>query len=62
MVAEVLASGCLTTTFVFLQHHGAVRTVAALSPAEPRREWLEPLCRGERRSGFRWRRWRRAAP
>ena len=28
-VVEVLAGGCLTTTFVWIQHHGAVRAVAA---------------------------------
>lgn len=61
-VAEVLASGCLTTTFVFMQHHGAVRTIAAFSPAELRREWLEPLCRGERRSGVAFAGLRRPGP
>ncbi len=28
-VVEVLASGCLSTAFVWLQHHGAVRAAAA---------------------------------
>lgn len=50
-VVEVLASGCLTTTFVWLQHQGVVRAVAA--GGEPLRSaWLGPLCRGERRAGI----------
>ncbi len=46
-VVETLASGCLATTFVWLQHLGAVRA-AASGPL--REEWLGPLCRGERRA------------
>jgi alkylation response protein AidB-like acyl-CoA dehydrogenase len=49
-VVEILASGCLSTTFVWLQHHGAVRAVAG-GPAGLRAELLGPLCRGERRAG-----------
>ena len=49
-VVEVLASGCLSTAFVWLQHHGAVRAAAA-APAPLRAELLGPLCRGERRAG-----------
>ena len=30
-VIEILAGGCLATTFVWLQHHGAVRALAALA-------------------------------
>lgn len=50
-VTEALASGCLTTTFVWAQH---VKTafVAAVSPNPTVREWAEPLCRGETRSGL----------
>lgn len=51
-VVEALAGGCLTTTFVWVQHHGLVRAVAADAPAELREEWLAPLCRGERRAGL----------
>jgi alkylation response protein AidB-like acyl-CoA dehydrogenase len=51
-VIEVLAGGCLTTAFVWAQHHGLV---AGLSlderPSAFRDEWLGPLCRGERRAG-----------
>ncbi|HMC52401.1 MAG TPA: acyl-CoA dehydrogenase family protein [Acidimicrobiales bacterium] len=49
-VVELLAGCCLTTTFVWMQHHGAVFAVAGSS--DPlREEWLRPLCRGERRAG-----------
>ncbi len=48
---EVLAGACLSTTFVWLQHHGAVRAVAAASDGALRAEWLRPLCTGERRAG-----------
>ena len=50
-VIEVLAGCCLTTTFVWMQHHGPVFAVSGAS--DPlRQEWLGPLCRGERRAGI----------
>jgi alkylation response protein AidB-like acyl-CoA dehydrogenase len=48
---EALASGCLTTTFVWAQHLGAVRA-ASFSENEPIRAWIEPLVRGEQRAGL----------
>ncbi len=51
-VVEALASGCLTTTFVWLQHRNPVRAVDASSTPGLRDVWLAPLCRGERRSGI----------
>ena len=48
---EALASGCLTTTFVWVQHHGAVRA-AMLSENEAVRDWLTTLCRGGWRAGL----------
>jgi alkylation response protein AidB-like acyl-CoA dehydrogenase len=42
-VVEALASGCLATTFVWLQHLGVVRFLAESSLGEA---WLEPMCRG----------------
>jgi alkylation response protein AidB-like acyl-CoA dehydrogenase len=51
-VIEILAGGCLSTTFVWLQHHGAVRSIAASSNEGLRSCWLEPLCRGDRRAGI----------
>ena len=50
-VIEALASGCLTTTFVWVQHLGAVRAAAA-SENEEIRAWLPLLCSGERRIGL----------
>lgn len=50
-IIEILAGGCLATTFVWLQHHGAVRAAAAAPSAALRAQWLEPLCRGDRRAG-----------
>ena len=52
-VVEELASGCLTTTFVWLQHRGLVMTLAADgTPAVLRDRWLGPACRGEVRGGI----------
>ena len=51
-VVESLASGCLTTTFVWLQHRNPVRAVAASDTPGLRDRWLDPLCRGERRAGI----------
>lgn len=50
-VVEALAGGCLATAFVWVQHHGLVRAMAADAPAAVADEWLGPLCRGERRAG-----------
>jgi alkylation response protein AidB-like acyl-CoA dehydrogenase len=49
-VVEILASACLTTTFVWCQHLGTVPAVAA-GPVADRDEWLAALCSGERRTG-----------
>lgn len=49
-VVEALASGCLSTAFVWIQHHGSVRAVAA-ADAEVRTRWLDRLCRGDVRAG-----------
>jgi alkylation response protein AidB-like acyl-CoA dehydrogenase len=48
-VVEVLASGCLTTTFVWLQHHNAMRAVATSALAGA---WAAPMARGDRRAGI----------
>jgi alkylation response protein AidB-like acyl-CoA dehydrogenase len=50
-LVETLAAGCLTTAFVWIQHHGTVAAVAAGS-VEMRDRWLGPLCRGELRAGI----------
>ena len=50
-VIEVLAGGCLTTTFVWLHHHAAFRAIAASSTPGLRDHWLEPMCLGQSRAG-----------
>lgn len=52
-VVELLAGGCLATTFVWIQHHRLVRSLAdPRAPAALRDQWLAPLCAGERRAGI----------
>ena len=50
-VIETLAGACLSTTFVWLQQHSAVRAVARSGNAGLRADLLGPLCRGQRRAG-----------
>src|SRR4051794_6566142 len=47
-VIEAFASGCLTTTFVWMQHLGTP-PACAFGP-ERLRSWVEPLATGQRRS------------
>lgn len=51
-VVETLAGGCLATTFVWLQHLGAVGAAASSRTPGLRETWLEPLARGRRRAGL----------
>ena len=51
-VQEALASGCLTTAFVLMQHTGLVHRLAAGDQPELARKWLAPLARGEVRAGL----------
>jgi alkylation response protein AidB-like acyl-CoA dehydrogenase len=51
-VQEALASGCLTTAFVWAQHLGLVHALAVAPAGAVRARWLEPLCRGEARAGL----------
>lgn len=50
-VREQLASGCLTTAFVWAQHQGAVRRLRD-APAALRDAWLPDLCAGRRLAGL----------
>jgi alkylation response protein AidB-like acyl-CoA dehydrogenase len=50
-VHEALASGCLTTAFVWAQHHGLVRSLAQGANPELAASLLAPLARGEIRAG-----------
>jgi alkylation response protein AidB-like acyl-CoA dehydrogenase len=49
-VIEALASGCLTTTFVWIQHLSTAAVAAAEGPV--RNEWARPFATGERRAGI----------
>jgi alkylation response protein AidB-like acyl-CoA dehydrogenase len=49
-VVELLAGGCLSTAFVWLQHQGVVRRIAESSRSVCD-EWLAPMCRGDVRAG-----------
>ena len=51
-VIEALAGGCLSTTFVWIQHHSAVRAVTRSQAPGLRDAWLARLCRGEVRAGI----------
>jgi alkylation response protein AidB-like acyl-CoA dehydrogenase len=52
-VTEELASGCLATAFVWVQHHGLAMTLAEeTTPAALRDQWLEPACQGKVRGGI----------
>jgi alkylation response protein AidB-like acyl-CoA dehydrogenase len=50
-VQEALASGCLTTAFLWTQHIGLVRALGAGGRPDLRARWLGPLARGEVRAG-----------
>ena len=60
-VIEIIASGCLTTAFVWVQHHGAVRALDASATAL-RDAWLPRLCSGEVRAGVAFSGLRRPGP
>jgi alkylation response protein AidB-like acyl-CoA dehydrogenase len=51
-VVEALAGGCLSTTFVWIQHHTPVRTITASGNSAMQQEWLPRLCSGETRAGI----------
>ena len=51
-VIEIMAAGCLATTFVWLQHHGAVRALAGSPNSVLRDRWLPLLCGGAQRAGI----------
>jgi alkylation response protein AidB-like acyl-CoA dehydrogenase len=51
-VLEALASGCMTTTFLWMQHIGLVRAVASSDDQDLRARWLKPLACGEVRAGL----------
>jgi len=61
-VVEALAGGCLTTTFVWMQHLGSTQAVARSDVAAVRDEWARPLSSGDRRAGVAFAHLRRPGP
>jgi alkylation response protein AidB-like acyl-CoA dehydrogenase len=61
-IIEILAGGDLTTTFVWIQHHGAVRALVEAGPSALRDRFLEPMCRGAVRAGVAFSGLRRPGP
>lgn len=59
---EVLGGGSLVTAFVWIQHHSAVRAVAAAPDPDLRRRWLSDLCAGRVRAGIAYAALRRPGP
>jgi alkylation response protein AidB-like acyl-CoA dehydrogenase len=52
-VIEEVASGCLATAFVWIQHFGLMMTLASGgAPADLTAAWLGPACAGKLRSGI----------
>jgi alkylation response protein AidB-like acyl-CoA dehydrogenase len=51
-VQEALASGCLSTAFLWAQHTGLVHALAAGGRPELQATWLAPLARGDVRAGL----------
>ncbi|MBQ0926276.1 acyl-CoA dehydrogenase family protein [Saccharopolyspora endophytica] len=49
---EVLASGCLTTTFVWIQHHGVLSAAENTKNRNLRENYLSDLLTGKRRGGI----------
>jgi alkylation response protein AidB-like acyl-CoA dehydrogenase len=50
-IFEILAGGCLTTTFTWIQHHGLVRALAGTANVELREKYLDAAVRGSLRGG-----------
>lgn len=51
-VLEALASGCLTTAFLWMQHNGVVQAITAGGRQDLARKWLPPLATGDIRAGL----------
>jgi alkylation response protein AidB-like acyl-CoA dehydrogenase len=50
-IVETLSSGCLTTTFTWIQHHGVIRALIRTVNEELRDKYLGAAIRGEVRGG-----------
>lgn len=62
LAVEMMASGCLTTTFVWAQHLGTVTAIAERARRGLRDRWLPRLCAGEVRAGVAFSALRRPDP
>lgn len=51
-VIEILAGGCLSTCFVWIQHHSVVRAVTSTETPALRERWARRMCMGEVRAGI----------
>ncbi len=51
-VVELIAGGCLTTAFVWVQHHSAVMATASTGNDHLRENYLAALAAGKRRAGL----------
>lgn len=51
-VIAALAGGCLTTTFVWVQHLAPLMAVASVAEPRDREQWLGPLAGGQVRAGL----------
>ena len=60
-VMEAVSGGCGATSFVWQQHHGAVRRLAA-GEGPARERWLGPCCEGEVMAGIGFAYLRRPGP
>ncbi len=52
LIAELLASGCMNTAFVWIQHHSAVRALQGSVNDHLVERWLDDLVAGRRRAGI----------
>ncbi|MGN6795606.1 MAG: acyl-CoA dehydrogenase family protein, partial [Streptosporangiaceae bacterium] len=51
-VLEALASGCMTTAFLWMQHIGLVRALSTSDDQDLKARWLKPVASGEIRAGL----------
>ncbi len=52
LIAEHVASGCMSTAFVWIQHHSAVRALVGSANDHLVERWLSDLVDGRRRAGI----------
>jgi len=59
---EIVAGRCHTSPIDRMQHHGTVVALSRVAPPHLRDEWLQPMCRGQRRAGVAFAGLRRPGP